>query len=180
MIIIESDLIRKITNKMKIFKLFFVMMLIFFNFKKYFETLLLLVFDFECELLEWTEIVAITIMRKPESNKINLKTTVTEHTLMLSLYGWQWQHGISNNSSKLFCLVLIQQLTPHFLKKLSNLSIQISKVNCLFVLLMKCLIDDNRLDKRFFVIDKLHFLIGGIVHWTICLIYILLNQIPAW
>lgn len=61
-----------------------------------------------------------------------------------------------------------------------NISIKIRKFIVFLFILMKYLINDNGLDERFFVIDKLYLLIEGIVHCTICLIYILLHQTPTW
>lgn len=143
MIIVESNLIGQITNKMKVLVLFFIVMFIFFYLEKYFETELLFVLYFACELLKWAEGVSSTIMREPQADKIDLEAAITVHALMLPFNGGKWQHGISNNSFKLLSLFKIQQLRLQLFKQLINLSIKISKAHLLLLILMKGIIDDN-------------------------------------
>ena len=72
---------------MKVLVLFFIVMFIFSYLEKYFETELLLVLYFACELLKWAKVISATIMWESQANKKDLEATITVHALMLPFNG---------------------------------------------------------------------------------------------
>lgn len=72
---------------MKVLVLFFIVMFVFSDLEKYFETELLFILYFAGELLKWAKVISATIMWESEANKKDLEATITVHALMLSFDG---------------------------------------------------------------------------------------------